>query len=271
MSHTAAPDSVANSVPQDPLPAGTEPTATEQERSGSVVETVKSYLGLGGSSTGTGFPAETSETSETSGTSLADQNTTDTTKSYLGLGGSSTGTGFPAETSETSSTSLAGQNTTDTTKSDLGLGGSSAATGTNVTADTSGDPLVSEGTTSGSTQVDEGTTDTTQHGDSMAQEMKDATGTHDPAQKEAIQETEERKAEDPTHKPPQGAGEANKGVSGGRSGGLENRSAIPTAGGEQLGEKHWGESKKIPDNPPLQESAGVSSSDGQPTGKTGQE
>ena len=45
----------------------------------------------------------------------------------------------------------------------------------------------------------------------------------------------------------------------------ENPSAIPTAGGEQLGKQHWGESKIVPDNPPRRESEGnkVSSAAGQ--------
>ena len=58
-------------------------------------------------------------------------------------------------------------------------------------------------------------------------------------------------------------------ASGGRT--QENREAIPTAGGEKLGEKHWGESQIVPDNPKPkpeeQDKAGVASSEGQPTGK----
>jgi len=47
---------------------------------------------------------------------------------------------------------------------------------------------------------------------------------------------------------------------------MENRQAIPVAGGEKLGEKHWGESKIVPDNPkPKTEETGVSSSEGQPS------
>lgn len=45
--------------------------------------------------------------------------------------------------------------------------------------------------------------------------------------------------------------------------GPENPSAIPTAGGEQLGKQHWGESKIVPDNPKPRESV-VQSSEGQP-------
>lgn len=44
---------------------------------------------------------------------------------------------------------------------------------------------------------------------------------------------------------------------------MENKDAIPTAGGERLGEKHWGESKIVPDNPKPQ-GEGVSSAEGQP-------
>lgn len=48
----------------------------------------------------------------------------------------------------------------------------------------------------------------------------------------------------------------------------ENRDAIPTAGGQKLGSKHWGESKIVPENPkPEGEGKGVSSAEGQPTGK----
>jgi len=43
----------------------------------------------------------------------------------------------------------------------------------------------------------------------------------------------------------------------------ENKDAIPTAGGVKLGEKHWGESDIIPENPkPRNEN--ISSSSGQP-------
>jgi len=46
----------------------------------------------------------------------------------------------------------------------------------------------------------------------------------------------------------------------------ENTDAIPTAGGIKLGQKHWGESSIVPDNPkPRASDAGVSSVDGQPT------
>lgn len=45
---------------------------------------------------------------------------------------------------------------------------------------------------------------------------------------------------------------------------MENKSAIPVAGGIQLGEKHWGESDIIPDNPKPRGDENVSSASGQP-------
>ncbi len=46
----------------------------------------------------------------------------------------------------------------------------------------------------------------------------------------------------------------------------ENREAIPTAGGERLGEKHWGESDIVPDAGKPQTKENISSSSGQPDG-----
>lgn len=47
----------------------------------------------------------------------------------------------------------------------------------------------------------------------------------------------------------------------------ENESAIPTAGGIKLGEKHWGESDIVPDNPKPRGDENISSSSGQPDRK----
>lgn len=48
----------------------------------------------------------------------------------------------------------------------------------------------------------------------------------------------------------------------------ENKSAIPTAGGETLGQKSWGTSKVVPDNPKPRESTQISSEEGQPNKQT---
>jgi len=64
---------------------------------------------------------------------------------------------------------------------------------------------------------------------------------------------------DNSHKPP---------VTGGTKGSLENKSAIPTAGGVKLGEKHWGESDIVPENPKPREEENISSASGQPDQST---
>lgn len=112
-------------------------------------------------------------------------------------------------------------------------------------------------------------------GDKEANTGTAAASTSEPTQ--TMQETSENKQEETTdnktseapkdtsgddsHKPPAPAG--------GKP--LENRDAIPIAGGERLGDKHWGESKIVADNPAKktgQDSGpGVASSEGQPTGK----
>ncbi|KAM3419959.1 hypothetical protein BST61_g3275 [Cercospora zeina] len=65
------------------------------------------------------------------------------------------------------------------------------------------------------------------------------------------------------HKPPK---PADKKAPGGK---MENVDAIPTAGGQRLGEEHWGESEIVPDLPEKRASTagqgGVSSQAGQPT------
>ncbi|KAF2164115.1 hypothetical protein M409DRAFT_56827 [Zasmidium cellare ATCC 36951] len=102
-------------------------------------------------------------------------------------------------------------------------------------------------------------------GDKAANTGTVAASTTEPAQTSTQPETSDTKPIEPTdtsgdseHKPPAPAGGKPP----------ENREAIPTAGGERLGDKHWGESKIVPDNPKAktEESApGVASSEGQPT------
>ncbi|KAF2217986.1 hypothetical protein CERZMDRAFT_89658 [Cercospora zeae-maydis SCOH1-5] len=69
--------------------------------------------------------------------------------------------------------------------------------------------------------------------------------------------------EEDGHKPPKAA---DKSAGHGKS---ENPDAIPTAGGQRLGEEHWGESKIVPDLPEKRASTSgqgnVSSQAGQPT------
>jgi hypothetical protein len=60
------------------------------------------------------------------------------------------------------------------------------------------------------------------------------------------------------HKPP---------VTSGHKGKLENRDAIPTAGGVKLGEKHWGESDFVPEFPKTEEEK-IASAAGQSDSKS---
>ena len=68
------------------------------------------------------------------------------------------------------------------------------------------------------------------------------------------EQQEPEQTKDESHKQKEGVGATR-----------ENKDAIPTAGGERLGEKHWGESKIVPDVPKSQqEEQNVSSAEGQP-------
>lgn len=62
-----------------------------------------------------------------------------------------------------------------------------------------------------------------------------------------ISDGREESEEDVTHKPPQSGAGASEAKVGGKK--MENPAAIPSAGGERLGEKHWGESKIVPADP----------------------
>lgn len=88
-----------------------------------------------------------------------------------------------------------------------------------------------------------------------------ATESTDPVSERA----EERRDQDS-----EGASEADKKpVSDHHAATRENKNAIPYAGDTRLGEKHWGESKIVPDNPKARDSeAGISSAAGQPTSET---
>ncbi|GAB7361104.1 hypothetical protein MBLNU230_g1142t1 [Neophaeotheca triangularis] len=76
----------------------------------------------------------------------------------------------------------------------------------------------------------------------------------------ATDEHPDETAEKGDKPPPPGGTPSNK---------LDNPSSIPTAGGERLGQKHWGESNVVPDNPkPRASEAGISSAEGQPDKST---
>ncbi|CZT17760.1 uncharacterized protein RCC_03597 [Ramularia collo-cygni] len=96
--------------------------------------------------------------------------------------------------------------------------------------------------------------------DRSASTSNTATADDNTSSKMTGTDTKER-TEPLEHKPPQPADGKPSGAKG-----MENRDAIPTAGGKRLGEENWGESKIVPDDPgaPPHEK-GISSAAGQPT------
>lgn len=194
--------------PLRPDGSGAQHTSSQ---SGGMMDTVKSYLGMG--STG-GNASETGQL----GTTTEGRNVEDTTC------GSGSGAGVTgAAASAASATGLGSGNSA--------AGGGLGSTSSDAATDSNKD------STSGSTL------------EAAKEKVESATGSA---------EKKESTSGDDDHKPPQPAsGKPHK---------LENESAIPTAGGERLGEKHWGESGMVPDMPePRASEAGVSSTEGQPT------
>lgn len=174
----------------------------------------------------------------------------DTVKSYLGMG---SGTGPSG--SETGQLGTTGdtKNAEDTSGSGSGAGFTGAMASAASAA----------GLSSGNEAAGGGLGTTSSDSSTSAEGSSSTSGSALETAKEKVQEVtntgkKESTSGDDDHKPPQPAG--------GKPHKLENESAIPTAGGERLGEQHWGESKIVPDNPPPRESeAGISSEEGKPT------
>jgi hypothetical protein len=175
----------------------------------------------------------------------------ETVKSYLGYGSTS---GTAAETGQLGTTGDT-KNAQDTT---TGSGSGSGITGAAASAASAvglGSGNSAAGGGPGSTSSSSDNTSSSNSGSTLeaakekAQDVANAAGA----------KTSTSGSDD--HKPPQPAsGQPKK---------LENESAIPTAGGERLGEKHWGESKIVPDDPTKKSStAGISSEEGQPTSRS---
>lgn len=205
--------------------AGVSSSADQDASQGGVIDTVKSYLGMG-SGTGTAA-AETGQL----GTTGDGKNAQDTS-------GSGSGAGFTGTLA--SAVSAAG----------LGSGNQAAGGGLGSTSSSSAEATSeNSGTTTGS-----GSQSTMEAAKEKVQEV---TNTGNKGEGEG-EERKESTSGDNDHKPPQPAdGKPKK---------LENPSSIPTAGGEKLGEKHWGESGIVPDRPePRASEAGISSEEGQPT------
>ena len=177
-----------------------------------------------------------------------------TVKSYLGYG-SATGTGA-TETDRAAPPQVGGDDrVVEGSGSGAGMSGAAASAASAVGLG-SGNSAAGGGM--GSTSASSGAVDENARSASTAE-----------AGKENVQETANTEGAKTSGGEGEGEGEKSK-PSGGSKGKLENKDAIPTAGGERLGEKHWGESKIVPDDPTKGKKgseAGVSSEEGQPTRK----
>ena len=161
-------------------------------------------------------------------------------------GGLSSGAGGASGAADAGASSQSEGGLLDTVKSYLGVGGAEGEqTGSRSTSGVTG----SEAPTSERHQSTGGPMDERQG--SAAQQGEE--------RREAREERQEERQEEKQ----EGDGAVKK--TGGGTGNLENKDAIPTAGGERLGEKHWGESKIVPENPKPAE--GTASEDGQPDSK----
>ena len=205
------------------------------------------------------------------------QATVDTVKSYLPSLGSLSlgGGGAKAEDSDT-------KNNEGEEKSAVGAaagGAAAAAAAAAVAVGLKSDgaaPTDSADPNASSTSKDEPMTDSSLKDETTktdtANEVREAkdesksadTGPTDRANEESTAKTDTEGAQ-----PGEGGGGSEETGGGSDSKktptGKENREAIPTAGGERLGDKHWGESKVVPDVPKKQEETPqVSSEEGQP-------
>ncbi|TKA83736.1 hypothetical protein B0A55_00038 [Friedmanniomyces simplex] len=229
----------------------------EQAQSGGMLGSMKNYLGFGGSSAAPA-DARNAEGYETSAS---------------GFGGSSTaGDRIGGESYENSSSGLGGSNTGDRVG---GLSGSEGGVGeagmmaggaasTRGATDATDNATDMPATTSATDPMKESSANTATPRDSDVTTGGDPTESADPTTGDRAKTGEEQQAEgvEEGHL----AEHENKLSDRETGSSRQNEDAIPTAGGEKLGSKHWGESKVVPDNPKPQDSeAGVSSHDGQPT------
>lgn len=191
------------------------------------------------------------------------QNTVDTVKSYfagLSLGGSKTTEDQEARNAGEENTTTGSGSAVDAVKAGAAVSASAVAasagyeTASNTGANTDGSNENKETSGTAPTDSAERAPGTTSKDENMADSAKKDDNAKAAETTEQSSESEEKKDESST--------------GGGKSTGkLENRDAIPMAGGERLGEHHWGESKMLPDNAPPPQEQKVSSAEGQPDSK----
>ncbi len=229
---------------------------------------VKSMLGFGGSSAA---PAETTTAADSSiptsghggGSTIGEG-----TGAMGGMGGREAGVGEPSMMSGGAGTGMSSERTggmVGMSGSEGGMGSAGGLTGSRGTYDGPSD-----------TPATSSTNDPMKESSANAAMPRDNDVTTGAAPTESADPTTENRAvndsEQSSEAIPEGglAEHENKLSDAAKGSARQNEDAIPTAGGEKLGAKHWGESKVVPDNPkPAETGAGVSSKDGQPTGTYG--
>jgi len=247
-------------------PTGSELGQTTSGSGGGLVNTALSYIGLGGKSGEQGVAGEDRNAAGYVPTSTADRSyepqgmgydpttTSSSTipdRSYGEGGAAALGAGAPIP---------------DEARSGSGLGDEASRSG--LGDDSSRD--LNADTTGGSSAV--GATTGADSNDPM---YDTSASQPKPMDKDVTTGSDPTDSADPTTQDTATGGEEATGGEGSESreaklndkhaSTRENHDAIPTAGGEKLGSKHWGESKMVPDNPKPVEESNVSSKDGQPT------
>lgn len=219
-------------------------SATGEQKQGGMLDTVKSYLGMGGAQQQEARNVDSYDTTSGSGLSRAEE---------TGLGAGAASAGYEGERA------LGGDSTYDQSNQRGSLAGDynneQNLSGQGTSATISNDPMKeSDASTSRNPQDSDVTTG------------RDPTESADPSTAETAMPRGEERAE---RSEGGESGESTTKSSGDKHpGSRENPDAIPTAGGEKLGKKHWGESKIVPDNPKPQSESGISSSEGQPNQQT---
>lgn len=222
---------------------------------GGIMSTVKDYLGLGGAGAGAAG-AGTAGSNEPLGSRSAETSGLgDTTGEYgrgtEGLGGSTEPLGGrSAESSYGTDPATTGRGTSATDRAEEYAAGGAATAGAGaagLAAETTGSDRAGRVAEDENLKAEQNLgTSGSRMGDT---ENGETTVTDRGSQQEGAAVSEKKRHDDDK-------------VAAKR----ENTSAIPYAGDERLGEKHWGESKIVPDVPKARDSdAGVSSSSGQPT------
>jgi len=241
---------------------GSSTTTDAPQNQGGIIGTVKSYLGLGGN------PAESGEARDASYGTSSGSGLGESAGTTGGLTGATSGSGLTGD----SSSGLTGGPSSGLTG---GSGsGSTGGSGSGLTGGSTTDDYsrgVSGGNSAGTTSTTHDSTidrndPTKQSAPSTLPRDSDVTTGGDPT--ESADPTTAAGAKPGESFDEEGSGVASnrdKAVSDADAAKRTNESAIPTAGGERLGEKHWGESKVVAENPKPTEEKGVSSASGQPT------